>query len=212
MKIVLFGATGMVGSRIAAEAEDRGHEVLAVSRSGKSPVDSPRVRAAEADATDSARVAELVRGADVVVSALAPPRDGSDPQDRFAALYTAFLAGIRQAGVRRVLVVGGAGSLRVGDSALLDTPGFPEQYKAEATAQGHLLNRLREVTDLDWTYLSPAAVIAPGERTGTFRLGGDQLLTDERGASEISAEDYAIALVDEAERGAHKQARISVAY
>ncbi|KUH38760.1 MULTISPECIES: NAD(P)-dependent oxidoreductase [Streptomyces] len=213
MKIALFGATGMVGSRIAAEAVRRGHDVVAVSRSGASPVAGPGVTAVAADAGSVEAVATAVAGADVVASALAPVRDGSDPRASFAALYDAFLDGVRQGGVRRVVIVGGAGSLLVEPgTALVDTPGFPVAYKAEAQAHADRLAALRGVTDLDWTYVSPAAQIAPGERTGVFRVGGDALLTDAEGNSAISAEDYAVAFVDEIERGAHPGTRISVAY
>ncbi|GGS80896.1 NAD(P)-dependent oxidoreductase [Streptomyces cinerochromogenes] len=213
MKIVLLGATGMVGSRIAAEAVARGHEVVAVSRSGSAPVDSPRLTAAAGDAGSATEVAGLVEEADAVACALVPPRDGSDPCAPFAALYDAVLNGVRSAGVRRVVIVGGAGSLDVAPGTVLrDTPGFPDEVKPEADAHAALLATLRGVSDLEWTYVSPAALIAPGERTGTFRVGGDSLLTDAEGNSRISAEDYAVAFVDEIEKAAHPKARISVAY
>ncbi len=111
MKLVLFGATGMVGSRIATEASARGHQVLAVSRSGQSPL--PGVTATAADATDPDQVAEVARGADAVASACVPPRDGSDPRGPFLALNEALVAGVRAVGVGRLMVVGGAGGLEV---------------------------------------------------------------------------------------------------
>ncbi|QGV77892.1 NAD(P)-dependent oxidoreductase [Streptomyces ficellus] len=214
MKITLFGATGMVGRRIAAEAARRGHDVVAVSRSGVLPVDGPGVTALAADAGAPEQVAGAVAGADVVASALVPPRDGTDPRAPFTAVYDAFLDGVRAGGVRRVAVVGGAGSLTVGErgTALMDTPGFPAEYRGEALAHADLLAALRTVTDLDWSYVSPAAVIAPGARTGTYRLGGDTLLTDADGNSTISAEDYAVAFVDHLEGGDHLRRRTSVAY
>ncbi|WP_327430192.1 NAD(P)-dependent oxidoreductase [Streptomyces sp. NBC_01236] len=212
MKLVLFGATGMVGSRIVTEASARGHQVVAVSRSGQSPI--PGVTAAAADASDPAKVAELVAGADAVASACGPPRDGSDPSEPFLALNRALVEGVQQAGVRRLVVVGGAGSLEVAPGqAVADQPGFPEAYLAEALAHRDALAYYRTLDDgLDWTYVSPAAEIAPGARTGTFRIGGDQMLTDDHGNSRISAEDYAIAFVDELEKDAHPRARMSVAY
>ncbi|WP_369260701.1 NAD(P)-dependent oxidoreductase [Streptomyces sp. R35] len=212
MKLVLFGATGMVGSRIATEASARGHQVVAVSRSGQSPI--PGVTATAADASDPAKVAELVAGADAVASACGPPRDGSDPSEPFLALNRALVEGVQQAGVRRLVVVGGAGSLEVAPGqAVADQPGFPEAYLAEALAHRDALAYYRTLDDgLDWTYVSPAAEIAPGERTGTFRIGGDRMLTDDHGNSRISAEDYAIAFVDELEKDAHPRARMSVAY
>ena len=212
MKLVLFGATGMVGSRIATEASARGHQVLAVSRSGQSPL--PGVTATAADATDPDQVAEVARGADVVASACVPPRDGSDPRDPFLALNEALVAGVRAAGVGRLMVVGGAGGLEVAPGqALSDQPGFPEAYLPEARAHRAVLAYYRALDDgPDWTYVSPAAEIAPGARTGRFRVDGDQLMTDDQGRSLISAEDYAVAFVDELEQHAHPRARMSVAY
>ncbi len=212
MKLVLFGATGMVGSRIATEASARGHQVLAVSRSGQSPL--PGVTATAADATDPDQVAEVARGADVVASACVPPRDGSDTRGPFLALNEALVAGVRAAGVGRLMVVGGAGGLEVAPGqALSDQPGFPEAYLPEARAHRAVLAYYRALDDgPDWTYVSPAAEIAPGTRTGRFRVDGDQLMTDDQGRSLISAEDYAVAFVDELEQHAHPRARMSVAY
>ncbi|OKK16018.1 epimerase [Streptomyces sp. CB00455] len=213
MKIALFGATGMVGRRIAAEAVHRGHHVVAASRSGKAPLTDGLLTAVAADAGAQEQVAEVVRDADVVASALVPLRDGTDPREPFLSLYRAFLTGIRGGGGPRVVVVGGAGSLTVdGGTPLMDTPGFPADYKPEALAHAGLLAALRDVDDLTWTSVSPAAMIAPGERTGLFRVGGDTLLTDRDGNSAISAEDYAVAFVNELEQGSHPHARISVAY
>ncbi|MEU1038136.1 NAD(P)-dependent oxidoreductase [Streptomyces sp. NPDC005551] len=211
MKLVLFGATGMVGSRIATEASARGHHVTAVSRSGQSPI--PGVTATAADAADPAKVAALAAGADAVASACVPPRDGSDPRKPFLALNESLVRGTREARVARLLVVGGAGSLEVSPGrALADQPGFPAAFLPEARAHRDVLAFYRTVDDLDWTCLSPAAEISPGARTRHYRLGGDELLTDEHGNSRISAEDYAVAFVDELEQGAHPRARISVAY
>jgi putative NADH-flavin reductase len=212
MKLVLFGATGMVGSRIATEASARGHQVLAVSRSGQSPL--PGVTATAADAADREKVAEVVRGADAVASACVPPRDGSDPRWPFLALNEALVAGVRAAGVGRLMVVGGAGGLEVAPGQVLsDQPGFPEAYLPEAHAHRDVLAYYRALDDgLDWTYVSPAAEIAPGTRTGRFRVGGDEFMTDDQGRSFVSAEDYAVAFVDELEQDAHPRERMSVAY
>ncbi|UBU11743.1 NAD(P)-dependent oxidoreductase [Nonomuraea gerenzanensis] len=200
MKILLFGATGMVGQRIAAELRERGHEVTGLSRTG--PV--------KGDVHDTAKLAE---GHDVIVSAIAPPRDGSEPEPPFLAANRALIDGARTSGVRRVIVVGGAGSLQVAPGQdLVDTPDFPDVYKKEALAGRALLRLYREVEDLDWTFVSPAAQIAPGERTGIYRLGGDLLLTDSEGRSFITAEDFAVAIADEVDDQAHPRQRISVAY
>jgi putative NADH-flavin reductase len=211
MRIVLFGATGMVGRRIVVEAVQRGHRVTAVSRSGQSPV--PGVTAAAVDASDPAKVAALAAGADAVVNACAPPRDGSEPREPFLALNRSLVQGTRDAGVRRVVVVGGAGSLEVAPGqALCDQPGFPEAVLAEALAHRDVLEYYRTLDDVDWPHVSPAAEIGPGERTGRFRVDDDRLLTDADGTSRISAEDYAVACVDELEQGTHVRARMSVAY
>ncbi|MCQ4084983.1 NAD(P)H-binding protein [Streptomyces sp. RB6PN25] len=214
MKILLFGATGMIGSRIAAEVLRRGHEITAATRSGKAPgLDDAKAAVVSADVSDAGKVAELATGHDAVVSAIAPPRDGSEPSGPLLAAYRALIEGLRSSGVRRVVVVGGAGSLQVAPGqALVDSPGFPDAYKGEALAHREVLTLFRGVDDLDWTYLSPAAEIAPGERTGVFRTGGDQLLADAEGHSRISAEDYAVALVDEVEKGEAVHRRITVAY
>ncbi|HQA09453.1 NAD(P)H-binding protein, partial [Zoogloea sp.] len=164
------------------------------------------------DATDDGRrvrndaetLAALLKGHDVVVSST-----------RFVGGTDAatLIAAARQAGVKRVIVVGGAGSLEVAPGvALVDTPEFPEIYKAEAIGGSAFLQTLRAETELDWTFLSPSALFEPGERTGRFRLGGDRLLVDASGNSHISMEDYAIALADELETPKHSRARFTVGY
>ena len=158
MDIVVFGATGMMGSRIAAEAASRGHTVTAVSRSGQLPEGvNGQVTPAAADARDPARVAELVKGADVVASALVGPRDGTDPREPLLQLYTDFLSGVRDGGAPRTLIVGGAGTLLVAPGTrLVDLPDFPDEYKPEALAHGALLDALRAgTTTPTWTYISP---------------------------------------------------------
>ncbi|GGK58110.1 putative epimerase/dehydratase [Planomonospora parontospora subsp. parontospora] len=207
MRILLIGATGVIGSRIAAEARDRGHEVTGVTRSGAAGTRS-------ADAGDSSAVAELAAGHDAVVLAIAPPRDGSEPSAPLLAAGRGVLEGLRKAGVRRLVVVGGAGSLEAAPGVrLVDTPEFPAVYKGEALAQAELLELVRaQAGDLEWTYVSPAIVIEPGERTGSYRRGGDQVLADADGRSLISAEDYAVALVDELETAQAVGRRITVAY
>ncbi|MFH9887252.1 NAD(P)-dependent oxidoreductase [Streptomyces luteogriseus] len=216
MKILLIGATGMIGSRVAAEALSRGHEVTAATRSGSADAlpRHPELTALALDASVADEVARAAAGHDVVISAVSPPRDGSDPATPLLATYRSLADGLRTAAVRRLVVVGGAGSLKTASGQdRVDTPDFPAMYKAESLAQREVLRLLRaEVTDLDWTYVSPADEIAPGERTGTFRLGGDDLLTAEDGTSFISAEDYAVALVDEVEKSTAVRRRITLAY
>lgn len=205
MKILVFGSTGMIGQRIATELRNRGHAVTGVSRRGGT---------AEGDIKgDIHDAASLAPGHDAVVTAIAPPRDGTEPEGPFLEANKALIEGLRTAGVRRLIVVGGAGSLQVAPGQdLVDTPGFPEIYKKEALAGRALLHLYRGIDDLDWTFVSPAAEIAPGERTGKFRVGGDTLLSDDQGRSFISAEDYAVAVADELEKNANIRKRISVAY
>ncbi len=207
MKIVLFGATGMLGSRVAAEARGRGHEVTGVTRSGNEDT-------RPADAADAATVATFAAGHDAVVLAISPQDDGSEPTGLLLAAGRAVLDGLRKASVRRLIVVGGAGSLEVAPGLrLVDTPDFPDIHRRNALAQTGLFDFIRaQADDLDWTYISPAMIIEPGERTGRFRLGDDQLLTDAAGHSQISAEDYAVALIDELEKGTALRRRITVAY
>ena len=167
------------------------------------------------DATDAASVARAAKGADAIVNAISPrPSPTGRPASSLVAGARAVIAGASQAGVQRLLAVGGASSLEVAPGVrLFDTPEFPEAYKAEAREGIDSLEVYRnESGDLDWTFISPAAEIGPGERTGKYRTGGDQLLTDKNGRSFISYEDYAAALVDELESGRNRQRRMTVAY
>ena len=213
MKIALFGATGMIGQRILAEALRRGHEVTAIARDpSKVTATGPGLHTAVGSVLDPQSVATLVSGQDAVVSAFSAGT--SQPVESFPASARALIAGMTQAGVKRLIVVGGAGSLEVAPGVqLVDTDAIPEAWKPMVLAHRDTLQVLRAEGDvLDWTYFSPAAMIAPGERTGTFRLGDDQLLTDAEGNSRISAEDYAVALVNELEAPQHIRRRFTAAY
>jgi putative NADH-flavin reductase len=202
MKIALIGATGNAGSRILAELSRRGHAVTAIARNPQKVPALPGVTPLKADADDVARLVAAIKGHDAVISSL--HFTASDPHRLIVA--------VREAKTPRYLVVGGAGSLEVAPGVkLIDTPQFPDIYKAEAGAGGAFLDLLRQQSDLDWTYLSPSAMFSPGERTGKFRLGRDQLLTNDKG-SHISFEDYAIALADEIEKPAHSRQRFTVGY
>jgi putative NADH-flavin reductase len=211
LKIALFGATGMIGSRIAAEAARRGHQVSALARNPERvPADVANLKAARADLLDAASVAAAVRGHDVVASAYSPPHDDASV---VATATRALVEGVRAAGVKRVVAVGGAGSLEVAPGKqLVDTEGFPDAYKKVALAHRDVLAYYRTLNDLDWTFFAPAALIAPGERTGVFRTGAGTLLADANGDSRISAEDYAVAFVDELEQGRFIRQIATVAY
>jgi len=211
LKIALFGATGMIGSRIAAEAARRGHRVTALVRDpARVPAGVANLHAARADLLDAASVGAAVRGHDAVASAYAPPQ--TDLAALVAATH-ALVEGVRAAGLKRVVVVGGAGSLEVAPGRqLVDTDGFPDAYKPIALAHRDAFDYYRRVTDLDWTFFAPAALIAPGERTGKFCTGANALITDAHGNSRISAEDYAIAFVDELEQGRFIREIATLAY
>jgi putative NADH-flavin reductase len=213
MKIAVIGATGMIGSRVVAEALARGHDVIALVRKPESVPVHDRVTALACDATEADSVARGIAGADVVVDAFGP---GSDqPQDSLSANARAVLAAMRQSGVSRAIIVGGAGSLEVAPGVMLaDSPNFPEAVRPRANAQRAQRDIIRGEAgpDLIWTFISPSALIAPGERTARFRVGGPQLLVDANGKSHISAEDYAVALLDEIERPQHMNEQITVGY
>lgn len=201
-KVALIGASGNAGSRILKELSDRGHDVTAIARNPDKIARLPGVTPVKGDVFDRSGLVALLKGHDVVISAV--HFTASDPQTLVDA--------VRLSGVRRYLVVGGAGSLEVSPGVtLVTTPGFPELYKAEATKGGEFLDLLKIVDDLDWTFLSPSAMFVAGERTGTFRLGKDALLTKKTGSS-ISFEDYAIAMVDEIEKPSHVRQRFTVGY
>ena len=201
-KIALIGATGNVGSRILRELIARGHSVTAISRHPNKVGGLARVTTVNGDVQDGATLAALFKGHDAIVSSVR--FQDSDPRTLINA--------VRTSGVKRYLVVGGAASLEVAPGLrLLDTPDFPEAYRPEATKGTHFLELLRKTEGLDWTFLSPSAMFGPGERTGKFRLGQDQLLKHEQGSS-ISYDDYAIAMVDEIENPKHVRQRFTVGY
>jgi putative NADH-flavin reductase len=207
MKVVLYGASGMIGSRILTELLSRGHQVTAVVRNPEK-ITAAGVRVLKGDATEADSVAQTAKGADAAISAYAPPK--GEEATLSAAVY-ALLDGLAAAGVKRLIVVG-AGSLEVAPGVqLVDAPGFPDAYRDIAMAHRDVLPILKE-SNLDWSYLCPAAFIQPGERTGKFRLGGTSFMVDEKGESRISAEDYAIALVDELENPRHIRQQFAVAY
>ncbi|MDY7561726.1 NAD(P)-dependent oxidoreductase [Pseudomonas sp. 10B1] len=202
-KIAIIGATGRAGSQLLEEALRRGHSVTAIARDASSLAGRSGVVTKNLDVNDGKAYAEAVAGHDVVISST-----------HFSSVSAGTtIEPVKRAGVPRLLVVGGAGSLFVAPGVrVIDTPDFPEEYKAEAAAGVAFLEVLRQEKDLDWTFLSPSALFIEGPRTGVFRLGGDDLLVDANGNSSISFADFAIAMLDEIERHNHSRQRITVGY
>lgn len=212
MNIALIGATGFVGSALLAEAVRRGHTVTALVQHPEKLAAQAGVTAAKVDVTDTPALTAALRDHAAVISAFSGHAQ-SDVEGYFLRGFTSIVAATRAAGVPRLLAVGGAGSLEVAPGVqLLDTPQFPAAWKGTAEGARKALNLLRQEDGLDWTMLSPAAHLEPGERTGVFRLGTDQLLTDADGHSRISLADYAVALFDELERPVHSRRRFTLAY
>ncbi|WP_159588115.1 NAD(P)-dependent oxidoreductase [Chelativorans xinjiangense] len=212
MRITVFGATGSVGRRVVTEAIERGHHVTAVARDAARFAELPAAATARTgNAANADDVAALSAGQDLVISTTRPA-PGSERD--LVTTAEALLDGLARTGVR-LLLVGGAGSLIVPDTGchLVDDPRYmPAAYRDIALACGDQLEVCRTDTAVDWTYLSPPAQLEPGERTGHFRLGGDELLVDAAGHSRISLADLAVALLDEAETPRHSRTRFTAAY
>lgn len=201
MKIALIGASGNVGSRILTELLNRGHKMTGIVRHPEKLQPRYGLAVQRGDVNNEAQLAPLLEGHDAVISAV-----------KFQLVDPKILIqSVKQAGVKRLLVVGGAGSLEVSPGLqLVDTPDFPDAYKAEAFAGRDFLNTLRGEHELNWTFVSPSADFAPGKRTGKFCIGTDQLLVGSNGESNISMEDFAIAFVDELETPRHSRQRFTV--
>ncbi len=212
MKVALIGASGFIGSAVLKELLSRGHHVRALVSHPEKLTAHPQVEALQSDVNNLAGLTQQLNGQDAVISAFSGHAQ-SNTLDYYVEGIKNVIAAAKTASAPRLLVVGGAGSLEVAPGlALIDTPEFPAAYRATAEGARQALLLLRSETALNWTMLSPAAMIAPGQRTGQFRLGKDQLLVDAEGKSQISVEDYAVAMVDELERAQHLQSRFTVAY
>jgi hypothetical protein len=207
--ILLVGASGMIGSRILAEASSHGHYVIAATRHPEKIAAGPNIHPVKLDATDETAFVAEARHADVIVLATSP-RGGTDPLQEAKAVSDAAIATARTT-QKRLVVVGGGGSLNLPDGRpVVDT--LPPAYQGEARAMRAVLERLKTTTDVDWTFFSPPMSIAPGTHTGKYRLGNTVLLSDANGQSRISAEDYADALVKELEKPEHARAQMTIAY
>jgi putative NADH-flavin reductase len=211
MQVAILGATGMIGQRLLEEALRRGHEVTAIAR------DLARVHAREglrlrrADFRDPEELEEAIADHEALISAIGPK--AGEPASIVVDATRAIAAACMRAGVPRVIVVGGAGSLNVKPGLeLMNTEGFPSAWRDIALAHHTALELWRKVKELEWTVVSPAALIEPGERTEQYRTGHNDLLVDAAGQSRISAEDFALAVIDELERAGHSHERITFAY
>jgi putative NADH-flavin reductase len=213
VNIALIGATGFVGSAILQEALNRGHKVTAIVRNPETLQAHPKLRAQKGDVYNEDDVARFVADHDAVISAFNPGWSNPDIYNQQVKGSSAIINGVKKAGVKRLLFVGGAGSLEVRPGVQsVDLPGFPAEYKQGALATREALTMLRQETSLEWSFLSPSADLFPGQRTGQFRLGTDQLLKDANGESRISVQDYAMAMIDELEKPNHIRRRFTVGY
>jgi len=246
MKIAVVGATGFVGSKILAEAISRGHTVTAICRHPENVAPHERVRAVNADVSDTAALAREFHGHDVVIHSYTPPADPEareflwgvqqsggaieeiakyTPRDPVAheahvqsrikkqtAGTRSIIAAAKATGVKRILAVGGAGTLLVGGVRMIDLPTFPRAYEGGAKSTAVIKDILRGETGIEWTVVCPSTMIMPGARTGKFRLGLDDLLVALDGSSSISLEDFAMAVIDELENPRHTGRRFTVGY
>jgi len=204
MHVAVLGASGKGGSEISKELASRGHTVLGLARKPEAiPVDAA-ITPKACDAHDVDALAEAIKGVDAVISAL-----------HFDVTADMLLSAVKNAGVNRLLVMGGAASLKGADGVrLYDSPSFPEEIKPYVIGGIHFLDAIREEKDVDWTFFSPAMLIFVGERMGpgSYRLGTDELVVDSNSESKISYADYAIAMVDELEQHNHSRGRFTIAY
>lgn len=214
MKLAIIGASGFVGTPLLAEALQRGHTVTAIVRHPeKITTTHPNLTVVQGDASDASAVAQLVAGHDAVVNAFNAGWGNPNLYDDFLKGCEAIEAGTEKSGVKRLLVVGGAGSLEIAPGVqLVDTPEFPAEWKAGALSARDYLTILRQNTTLDWTFLSPAIMLVPGDRTGTYQTGTEQPVFNEKGESTITVADMAIAIVDELEKPQFIQKRFTVGY
>ena len=213
MKVAVIGASGQIGAFIRDETLERGHQVTAIVRNPeKINVSSPHLTVVKADVLED-KVDDLVKGHDAVISAYNPGWTNPDIYNEQIRGYKAIISGVKKSGIKRLLVVGGAGTLEVAPGVLvLDTTNFPEQVKGGVLATRETLYMLKEEKELEWTFLSPPSSIAPEERTGHYRVGKDRLIKNAEGESKISTQDYAVAMLDELENPQHIRERFTVAY
>lgn len=211
-KIALIGATGFVGAAILKEAVSRGHSVTALVRNTDKVAKLDNVTAVNADVFDTDALAKKIAGHDIVISAFNPGWADENIRENHINGSRSINEAAKKAGVKRLIAVGGAGSLEIKGHQLVDSPEFPAEWKEGALGARQALNELREEKELDWTFVSPAIFLEPGVRTGNYRLGPDEPVFDANGESKISVDDLAVAIIDEAEQGKHIGKRFTAAY
>jgi putative NADH-flavin reductase len=213
MKLAIIGANGNIGSRISEEALNRGHSVTGIARNPDSAIKNEKITWIKANALDSDALATAIRGHDAVICAFGIDWSRPETYSQFGDVSNSLISAAKKSGVNRMIIVGGAGSLEIAPGVqLVDTPQFPEQWRAGASEQRKSLAIFRNEKDLAWTFFSPAIIIEPGPRTGIFRLGKDNPVFDENGKSEISYDDYALALIDELEKPRFIRQRFTIGY
>ena len=213
MKLAIIGATGFVGRVVVDEALARGHEVTAIARSQKDLPDVDRLHIALGDVANVDWLAQTLKGVDAVISAFNPGWTDPELYANFVKGSDAILAAVEKSGVKRFLVVGGAGSLEVAPGVeLIDTPQFPAEIRPGAQGARELRNKLRAGSKLDWTVLCPAAMLEPGKRTGQFRLGTTSLLMNGDAPANISVQDLAVAILNEIEQPQFIKQQFTAAY
>jgi putative NADH-flavin reductase len=214
MKLALIGATGFVGKAVLNEALTRGYQVTAIARDpSKIEITSDKLTLVATDVYNADKLADILKGHDAVVNTFNAGWANPNLYNDFIKGSEAIQQATKKAGVKRLLVVGGAGSLYAAPGLqLVDTPQFPAEWKAGATAARDYLNIIKKEEELDWTFLSPAINLHPGERTGKFRLGTDEPVFNEAGQADISVEDMAVAIIDELENNQFVKRRFTLGY
>lgn len=213
--VILIGASGFVGTAILNELLNRGHKVTAIVRDAKKmSVSNPNLTIVEADVTDTNTLKEASKGKDAVISAYNPGWKNPHIYEDTLKNYPLIVESVKQAGVKRLLIVGGAGTLFYAPGKMvMDADDVPAQLLPGIKSLGEFyLNTLRKEEDIDWIFLSPAANMTPGQRTAKFRIGKDDLVVDANGDSNISVEDFAVAMVDELEQEKHHKERFTIGY
>lgn len=211
-KIAIIGASGYVGTALLNEAVKRGHQVSALVRHPEKIAANANVTAVKADVLDTDGLAVLLKGHDLVISAYNPGWQEADIRNIHIKGSKSITEAVKKAGIKRLIAVGGAGSLEINGAQLVDSPEFPAEYKEGALGARQALNDLKAENELDWSFVSPAILLVPGEATGTFRLGKDSPVFDDKGESKITVGDLAAAILDEAEQGKHIRQRFTAAY